>query len=289
MRQKQSMLCYKILSSAKAKLCGPEMGICRPFSKAFGIIRLKTHVLVMLSVLMVFGCAGPQREEKPLEMTTNMAIDKLASEISISLPLERDLKIAVVDLLGPNDNHTQLESFVSEKLITKLFVSGRFEKVLERKLLQDLLIQQKIEMEGYFDQDTVRSICGKIGIDAMVMGFITDCGSRVDVNVRLIDTNGEILSVADAQIDKDQVQSMLRGVKRATLTVAINPADVEASVTTGDRVLKSVNGIAVFRDLPQGKRSVIVTAKGYEVVQESIYLSCSGMKIATLRGILSSA
>ncbi len=128
-------------------------------------------------------------------------------------------------------------------------------------------------MEGYFDQDTVRSICGKIGIDAVVMGFITDCGSRVDVNVRLIDTNGEILSVAEAQIDKDQVQSMLRGVKRATLTVAINPFDVEAAVAVGEKVVKCIDGIAVFRDVPKGKRGIIITAKGYEIVQESIYLT----------------
>jgi hypothetical protein len=251
------------------------MGICKPLSKGFGIITLKTHVLAMVSVLMVLGCTGPQREERPLKVTTNMAINKLASEISKSLPLERQLKIAVVDLLGPNDNQTQLGSFISKKLSRKLFVSGRFEKVLEQKLLRDLLMQQKIEMEQYFDQDTVKSVCEKIGIDAMVMGFITDCGSRVDLNVRLIDTKGEILSVADAQIDRDQVQSMLRGVKKATLTVAVDPADVEAVVTTGDRVLKSIDGTAVFRDLPQGKRSIIVTAKGYKVVQKSVYLTDS--------------
>jgi len=256
------------------------MGICMPLSRGFGEVRLKTCIVISFSLLIFFGCAAGEKAVKPPEkpvtpeMTIDMGIDKLAREVTRSLASERRPKIAVVDLLGPSDNHTQLGSFICEKLITRLFVSERFEKVLERKLLRDLLMQQRIEMEGYFDQDTVRSICGKIGVDAMVMGSITDYGSRVDVNVRLIDTNGEILSVAEAQIDKDQaVNNMLRGLKKATLTVAVNPSDVEASVAVGEKVVRSTDGIAVFRGLPQGKRSIIITAKGYEIVQESTYLT----------------
>ena len=239
-----------------------------------GDVRLKTHILILFSALIFFGCGARQKVVEPPKMTIDMAIDKLAREVTKSLALEWRPKIAVVDLFGPKDNHTQLGSFISEKLITRLVISGRFEKVLERKLLQDLLVQQRIEMEDYFDQDMVRSISGKIGVDAMVMGFINDYGSSVDVNIRLINTDGEILSVAEAQIDKDQgINSMLQDVKKATLTLAFSPPDVEASVAVGEKVVKNINGIAVFRDLPQGKRSIIVTAKGYEIVHESTYLS----------------
>jgi hypothetical protein len=236
--------------------------------------RLKIYLSILLSAFLIVGCAATQKEKVPHKITTDMAIDKLVSEIIRSLALEERPKIAVVDLLGPNDVHTQLGSFISEKLVTKLFKSGRFEKVLERKLLQDLLAQQRIEMEGYFDQDTVRSVVGKIGIDALVMGFVTDYGSRVDVNARLIHTNGEILSVAEAQIDKDQaVNDMLQAVKKATLTVALDPSDVQASVTVGDRVVKTISGIAVFKKIPQGNRGIIVAAKGYEMIQENVYLT----------------
>jgi len=140
--------------------------------------------LISVCFFILFGCAAGEKAAKPVEepgvptVAIDKGIDKLADEVSVSLAAERRPKIAVVDLLGPNVNHTQLGAFISEKLITRLFKSGRFEKVLERKLLHDLLVQQKVEMEGYFDQDTVKSICGKIGIDAMVMGFIIDCGSR---------------------------------------------------------------------------------------------------------------
>lgn len=242
--------------------------------------RLRNRLLILCCLFVFFGCAAGEQAARPREETPvstvnlDSGVDKLAREVSGSLAPEKRPKIAVVDLLGPRDNHTQLGSFISEKLITRLFKSGRFEKVLERKLLRDLLVQQRIEMEGYFDQATVKSICGKIGIDAMVMGFIIDCGSSVDVNVRLIDTNGEILSVAEAGIRKDQaVTSMLKGIKTATLTVAVIPSDVEAAVAVGEKVAKTGNGIALFRDVPQGKRSVIVTAKGYEIAQESTYLN----------------
>jgi TolB-like protein len=243
-------------------------------------IPLRPAHLVMLVALVVLGCAGGQQAVKPAEgpvatgMTIDKGVDKVAQEISGSLAPSRRPKIAVVDFLGPHDNHTQLGSFISEKLITRLFQSKRFDKVLERKLLQDLMVQQKIEMEGYFDQDTVQSVCGKIGIEAMVMGFIIDCGSRVEVNARLIDTNGEILSVAEAQIAKDHaVTSMLQDLKTATLTVAITPSNVEATVAVGDRMARCTDGIAVFRDFPQGKRGIVVTARGYEALHQSTYVN----------------
>ena len=252
-------------------------------------IRLRPAHLVMLAALFALGCAGGQQVLEPAEgsvgteLTIEKGVDKVAQEISGSLAPSRRPKIAVVDFLGPHDNHTQLGSFMSEKLVTRLFQSKRFDKVLERKLLQDLMVQQKIEMEGYFDQDTVQSVCGKIGIDAMVMGFIIDCGSRVEVNARLIDTNGEILSVAEAQITKDRaVTSMLQGLKTATLTVAITPSHVEATVAVGDRMARCTDGIAVFRDLPQGKRGVVVTAKGYEALHQRTYLNDDRIIAVTL-------
>ncbi len=238
-------------------------------------------------LLAVYGCTvrpGGGGSERSLSldpggplargMTLETGIDRLARGVSESLSSDERLKIAVVDLLGPNGDHTEFGSYISEKLITRLFVSGRFENVLERRLLRHLLVQQRIEMAGYFDQDTVGSVCHKIGMDAMVMGFVTDIGSRVDVNLRLIDTRGEILSVAEVQIDRDAaVGEMLRGTKRAGLTVALDPSHVEASVAVGKQVVRSVDGIALFRGVPQGNRSFVFTARGYETVQQSIYLT----------------
>jgi hypothetical protein len=244
-------------------------------------------VILGLSLLLFFGCAlwndaiksgrsiaTQQRTVLAPVVSLERGIETLSRDILESLASEKHPKIAVVDLLGPNDDHTQLGSLIAEKLITKLFISGRFEKVLERRLLRHLLMQQRIEMERYFDPGTVRSICGKIGVDGLVMGFITDCGSRVDVNVRLIDTRGEILAVGEVQIDKDQaIDGMLQSVKRATLAMAINPPTARALVAVGDRVARSMDGIALLKDIPQGIRSITITARGYETSQESIYLN----------------
>jgi len=242
-------------------------------SSRFGDVMVKTPVLILVSFLIFFSCAARQKGTIPSKASIDIVIDELASELTDSLPPEKRPKIAVADLLGPVSDHTQLGSFISEKLMTRLFLSGRFEKVLERKLLGDLLALQRIEMEGYFDEDTIKSLCGKIGVDAVLMGFITDCGSSIDVNVRFIDTNGEILSVAETQFDKDGVQGMLEASKKATLTVVLGPPDVEACVTVSDKALKSVNRVAVFRDIPRGNRTIVIAAKGYETVQESVYLT----------------
>jgi hypothetical protein len=44
-------------------------------------------------------------------------------------------------------------------------------------------------------------------------------------------------------------------------------------VAVGDRMARCTDGIAVFRDLPQGKRGIVVTARGYEALHQSTYLN----------------
>jgi len=255
--------------------------------KAFKGMRVRLQVLALAGLLIQLGCASgggvwgrgkarPSREaeSKARPVPLEMGINELARGMLECLGPEEKPKVAVVDLLGPRGNHSELGAFISEKLITRLFLSGRFEKVLERRLLNHLIAQERIEMEAYFDQDTVGPACEKIGVDAIVMGVITDRGPTVDVNARLIDTRGEILSVAEVQIEKDPtVGRMLQAVEKATLTVIVDPPAGAALVALDGKVIRSANGIALFRSVPQGNRNLSVTAKGYEPVQESIYLN----------------
>jgi hypothetical protein len=118
---------------------------------------VKTPVPVLVSFLIFFGCTAQQKGTIPSKATIDILIDELASELTDSLAPEKRPKRPVAALLGPSSDHTQLGSFISEKLITRLFLSGRFERGLERKLLSDLLAQQRIEMEGYFDEWSSRS------------------------------------------------------------------------------------------------------------------------------------
>ncbi len=126
-------------------------------SSRFGVVIVKTPVLISVSFLILFSCAARQKEIVPSKASIDIAIDELVSELTDSLLSEKRPKIAIADLPGPVSNHTQLGSLISDKLMTRLFLSGRFEKVLERKLLGDLLALQSIEMEGYFDECSSRS------------------------------------------------------------------------------------------------------------------------------------
>jgi hypothetical protein len=100
------------------------------------LTQLKNLIPIMILFFLASGCAVDKKGIKTSQqsgippISLENGIDKLAKDITESLPIEKKLKIAVVDLLGPNDVHTQLGSFVSEKLITKLYKSRRFEKVL---------------------------------------------------------------------------------------------------------------------------------------------------------------
>jgi len=85
-------------------------------SNVFGDVMVKTPVLILLSFLIFFGCGTMQTPVKPApEMTIDIVIDKLASELTHWLAPEKRPKIAVADLLGPNNDHTELGSSGSAK------------------------------------------------------------------------------------------------------------------------------------------------------------------------------
>ncbi len=240
-------------------------------------------VLVSLIFLFIWGCAQTQTQVKKSVKPSKKEIQLYSDVITGSEMLAEDLikvldstrpgyrpKIAVVDFLGPGNNHTALGRLVSQKLITHFVRIQRFENVLERHLFWQLLQQQQFEMTGYFDPKTVSEVAGKIGMQAMVTGVITEMGNLLDINARIVDYKGNILSAAEIQLPKvDMAQEILT----ADLRITVQPANPGVKIAVGDSMVDAAQGSAVFRDVPQGNRSIIVSGYDVEVIQKNIYLN----------------
>jgi len=98
-------------------------------------------------------------------------------------------KIAVMDfqLEGWDGDSSELNIIVADWLATSLANKGRFE-IIERRLLQEVLAEQSLEMSGVVE-DHHYARAGKIlGVESIIAGSVIKIGSVIEVSARIIDT-----------------------------------------------------------------------------------------------------
>lgn len=178
----------------------------------------------MAAGLMAFltGCAGPtpavaQKVEPPPvvlaqaapEKTLDRGVESLAQQIASSMPAEKRPLTAVLDFNDLSGNVSAFGRLISEELVTKLFQTKRV-RVVERGLLEKALNELKFNLSEVVDPARAKQLGKQVGADAIVIGTITDLGSTVKINARLIEVEkGDILAAAGAEVTKDGVVARL--------------------------------------------------------------------------------
>jgi len=106
---------------------------------------------------------------------------------------------------------TDFGKFLSEELITRLFMTKRFE-VVERQLLSKVIDEHKLTLAGFVDPNSAKELGKLLGVDAIATGTITDLDATVKINARLIATDtGSIFAVASVEMIKDETIRRLMG------------------------------------------------------------------------------
>ena len=82
---------------------------------------------------------------------------------------------------------TDLGRLLSEELITDLFSTRKY-KVIERQLLNKIVAEHELEVQGIVEPKSAKALQEILGVDAIVSGTIADLGDSVRVNTRLIST-----------------------------------------------------------------------------------------------------
>jgi len=135
------------------------------------------------------------------------AITDLARQIIRSIPgSSAKIKIVVIDFPDLDGKVTEFGQYVAEELTTRLFRTRKF-KVMERRLLNKVLEEQKLTLKDVFDPNSAQKMGNLLGVDAIVSGTIAEVSSDLKVNARIISTTtGQILGVAAVKIAKDQAE-----------------------------------------------------------------------------------
>ena len=144
-------------------------------------------------------------------------LENLTNQIVESLSHESKSKIAVVEFSDLNGNITEFGMYLSEELITRLFLTHKFD-VIERQLLNKVLSEQKLGITGLIDDESAIAIGKLLGVDAIVSGTITDFVTDLKVNARIISTEtGKVFGVAGTKIVKDEtVKKLMSRISKPT-------------------------------------------------------------------------
>jgi len=156
----------------------------------------KVFFILGLFTLCVIPCIS--------QSELDMKLDNLALQITQTMLEQKKTKLAVIEFSDLNGNIIELGKFLSEELITKLFITGKFE-VVERQLLTKVIAEYKLNFTGIVDPESVKQLGKILGVDAIACGTIADLGDSIRVNAKLIRVETALIfGVAAVEIYKDK-------------------------------------------------------------------------------------
>ncbi len=116
-------------------------------------------------------------------------------------------KIAVLDfqLQGSNFYNKDMGEIVAEWLITAFVKEGRFD-VVERRLLQKIVDEQKLAMSGMVDANSATELGKLLGVKVVITGSVMKVHKMMEVNARIIDVESASIIAAESVKSASAIQ-----------------------------------------------------------------------------------
>lgn len=107
-------------------------------------------------------------------------------------------KIAVLDfqLQGENFDNKDMGTIVAEWFITAMVREGRFD-VVERRMLEKILGEQKLAMSGVVDANSATQIGKLLGVKVIITGSVMKLREITEINARIIDVESASIIAAE--------------------------------------------------------------------------------------------
>ncbi len=108
-------------------------------------------------------------------------------------------KIAVLDfqLQGKQFSSEDMGKIVAEWFITAMVREGRFD-VVERRMLQKVLSEQKLAMSGVVDATSATQIGKLLGVKVIITGSVMNLRNITEINARIIDVESASIIAAES-------------------------------------------------------------------------------------------
>ena len=101
-------------------------------------------------------------------------------------------------------------ALISERIVTKLTERGAV-KVVERRLLDKVMEEQKLSALGFVDPASSVQVGKLLGARGILSGTVTDLGERIEIHVRLL------------SVETDEIVATMKRSVRKTIKTFISP------------------------------------------------------------------
>ena len=181
---------------------------------------MKVRSSLVVIALVAVACKHPSSAEVGL----SEGVTRLSQQLSQSLGQQQTrLEVAILPFVDTQGRVYVLGQYLSEKIVTALGREGRFD-LIERARLDRVMNELKLSSSELISDETASSIGNLIGADAIVIGTLTDLGSGIDLNCRVVaPESGKILGTGTVVIARDAVVDRLW-----------RPADGSAAPSAGE-------------------------------------------------------
>jgi len=142
---------------------------------------------------------GPIPSPKAVIVLILAALFVLALLPSAARAEFKKTKIAVLDFQiqgGRNDN-PDMGKIVAEWFITALVQEGRFD-VIERRLLEKVLQEQKIGVSGIVDESSASKLGKVLGAKIVITGTVLEFQNVLEVNARILEVESSSIIAAES-------------------------------------------------------------------------------------------
>lgn len=159
---------------------------------------MRARVIVMLGVSIAAIAVGASAQQALPD-----AVEGLAQDLSDQLASRAGGRVAILPFKNLDGSSTLLGAYLAEELTTAVLMTPGV-SLVERSLLDQALDELKLQESAAIDPQTAQRLGEIAGASAIVTGTLTDLGSSVAINLRLIDTGtGEIVAGARGRVVQD--------------------------------------------------------------------------------------
>lgn len=204
------------------------------------LLRAATFVVSLLLLVL------PPSLAQPAELKE--AVEQLGAQLAKSVPEGRIMRVAVTDIPDLEGVTSNLGRYIAERLTTRLSALPQKFRVIERRRLGQVLGELRFSMSDLVDPAKAKQLGKMLGVEALVVGTVSDLGNVVEVDARIIEieTNNTLPGVT-AAISKDEtVRRMIqegRTAEAATRQLHGAPSTTASTPASDRRIIKIKDGM----------------------------------------------
>lgn len=161
-------------------------------------------------------------------------VEQLAVQLGKSVPEGRTLRVAVTDFADLQGVISDLGRYIAERLTTRLSAQTQKFRVIERRRLGQVLGELRFSMSDLVDSNKAKQLGKMLGVEAIVVGTVSDLGNVVDIDARIIEieTNNILPGVTVAISKDDTVRHMPERGRQEAVAVAPSPGSAPGGMVS---------------------------------------------------------